>query len=90
MFAKTKEKKLKLFSDIELVKNSILNQIKHQSKLTKEIQELEVKAKELKESEGVKKEYEALHVKIKEQTKLKEYHLKKDGLNKEQVQLKEQ
>ncbi len=90
VFVKTKEKKQKLFSDIELVKNSILNQTKHQNKLSDELKDLTQKAQELKKLQGVKQEYEALHVSLKEQTKLKEYSLTKDGLNKEQIQLKEQ
>ncbi len=73
-----------------MVKNSILNQTKHQNKLSDELKDLTQKAQELKKLQGVKQEYEALHVSLKEQTKLKEYSLTKDGLNKEQIQLKEQ
>ncbi|WP_024953498.1 AAA family ATPase [Sulfurospirillum arcachonense] len=89
-FAKTKEKKQKLFTDIELVQNSIQNQIKNQKRLTQELQDLELKARELQKYEGIKQEFEALHVKLQEQAKLKEYSLKKEGLQKEQVQLTEQ
>ncbi len=90
VFAKTKEKKQKLLSIIELVRNSILSQSKNQDKLTKELKVLETRAKELKDLEGVKKEYEALHVSLKEQENLKNITIKKEGLEKEQTALRTQ
>ncbi len=90
VFTKTKDAKQKLNSEIELIKNSIINQRKNQTKLSNELKELELKAKELQGLESVKTEYLELQNKLKSQEKLKEYHLKKDGLNKEQIQLREQ
>ncbi len=90
VFTKTKEKKQKLLSNIELVRNSILSQSKNQDKLTKELGVLETRAKELKDLDGVKKEYEALHVSLKEQENLKNITIKKEGLEKEQTALRTQ
>jgi len=90
VFTKTKDAKQKLNSEIQLIKNSIINQRKNQTKLSNELKELELKAKELQGLGSVKTQYLELQNKLKEQEKLKEYHLKKDGLNKEQTQLREQ
>ena len=90
IFAKTKESKQKLFNEIELVKHSVINQTKNQTKLSNELKELEQKAKELKDLGTLKTDYTQLQERLKEQDKLKEYHLKKDGLNKELAQLREQ
>ena len=51
---------------------------------------METRAKELKDLEGVKKEYEALHVSLKEQENLKNITIKKEGLEKEQTALRTQ
>ena len=90
VFAKTKEKKQKLFSELELLKNSISSETLNQTKLIAQNHELEHKQEKLIELGDVKKEYTTLQETLKEQDKLKEYHLKKDGLNKELVQLREQ
>lgn len=82
-----KDKKQKLFSSLEILKNSINSNKTNQDKLTLDLQELEKKKSELREKEGVKKEFQLLEKELKEQEKLKEYYLKKEGLQKEQVQL---
>ncbi|MCD6432993.1 MAG: SMC family ATPase [Sulfurimonas sp.] len=87
---KTKESKQQLFSKIELLKNSIINRTKNQAKLSNELKELDTKARELKSLGTLKTDYTQLQNSLKTQEKLKEYHLKKEGLSKEQVQLKEQ
>lgn len=89
-FVKNKESKQKALNEIELLQNNIKTNTQNQEKLTNEINELELKAKELKTLATVKSEYEALHVKLKSQEELKNMHLKKDGLEKEQTQLRVQ
>ncbi len=84
----TKDKKQKLFNELELIKNSINSNTQQQTKLTGELKELEIKKAELKSLEPVKKEYQTTLELLKEQDKLKVYHLKKDGLQKEQEQLR--
>jgi len=88
--AKTKEQKQKLFSELELIKNSKAAQIMNQVKLTAELHELEDKQEKLQKLQGVKEEYASLQEKLKEQEKQKEFMLKKEGLQKEQAQLREQ
>lgn len=90
LFVKTKEQKQKLISELSLIKNDINANLTTQNKLTTELQTLETKAKELKNFSTVKKEYEALHVKIKEHENLKNIQIKKEGLEKEQTQLRAQ
>ncbi|MDP2892937.1 MAG: SMC family ATPase [Sulfurimonas sp.] len=90
IFAKTKEQKQKVFSELELLKNSKSLEILNQVKLTAELHELEHKQDELKKLEPIKIEYATLQERLKEQDKLKEFHLKKDGILKEQVQLTQQ
>jgi exonuclease SbcC len=90
IFAKTKEQKQKVFSELELLKNSKSLEILNQVKLSAELHELEYKQEELKKLSPIKTEYLALQERLKEQEKLKEFHLKKDGILKEQVQLTEQ
>ena len=90
IFAKTKEQKQKVFSELELLKNSKSLEILNQVKLSAELHELEHKQEELKKLSPIKTEYLALQERLKEQEKLKEFHLKKDGILKEQVQLTEQ
>ena len=87
---KTKELKLKLFSELELAKNSKNSEILNQVKLTAELHELEDKEEKLKKLQSVKTEYLSLQEKLKEQEVLKERYLKKEGLQKEQIQLREQ
>lgn len=90
LFVKTKEQKQKLISELSLIKNSITSNLATQTKLTEELKTLETKAKELKSLSTVKKEYESLHVKLKEHETLKNIQIKKEGLEKEQTQLRAQ
>lgn len=90
IFAKTKEQKQKLYSELELTKNSKNSEIMNQVKLIAELHELEDKQEKLEALKSAKAEYEALLEQLKTQEKLKEYHLKKEGLQKEQIQLREQ
>ena len=87
---KTKEEKQKLVNEQKLLNNSINSHTLNQAKLSLELKELEAKKDELKKLENIKNEYQSLHESLKEQEKLKEYSLKKDGLIKEQVQLRVQ
>lgn len=90
LFVKTKDQKQKLISELSLIKNSITSNLATQTKLTEELKTLETKAKELKSLSTVKKEYESLHVKLKEHENLKNIQIKKEGLEKEQTQLRAQ
>lgn len=90
LLQKTKEQKTKLLSELELIKNTLESNKQQQTKLTNELVELQQKQKELVALEPVKIEFEQLQLKLKEQQQLKEIQLKKDGLNKEQIQLREQ
>jgi len=90
LFVKTKEQKQKLISELSLIKNSITSNLATQTKLTEELKNLEIKAKELKGLSTVKKEYESLSTKLKEQENLKNIQIKKEGLEKEQTQLRAQ
>ena len=88
VYDKTKDTKQKLYSKLELLKSSIDANIKNEQKLSSELQELELKQKELDKLLPLKAQYEQLLEKLKEQDKLKEYYLKKQGLQKEQEQLR--
>ena len=90
LLQKTKEHKTKLLSELELIKNSLESNKLQQAKLSSELLELQQKQKELVALEPVKIEFEQLQLKLKEQQQLKEIQLKKDGLNKEQKNLREQ
>lgn len=90
IFTKTKEQKQKLFSALELLKNTKTLELLNQTKLITQNDELQQKQKELTTLMPLKKEYLSLQEDLKNQEKLKEYHLKKEGLNKEQVNLREQ
>jgi len=90
LFAKTKEQKQKLFSEYELLKNTKSSELMNQVKLIAENHTLEHKQEELNTLTTVKIEYSKLQEQLKNQEKLKEYHLKKEGLSLEQVQLREQ
>ena len=90
VFTRTKESKQELFSKIELLKNSIINQNNNKTKLSSELQELNIKANELLSLEGLNAEYRQLQEDLKNQDELKVFHLKKEGLFREQVQLREQ
>ncbi|PLY05179.1 MAG: SMC family ATPase [Arcobacter sp.] len=89
-FAKIKEQKQKALNELNLLKNNIDSSIQNQIKLSLELKDLEEKQKEYKLLEPIKKEYETLQSDLKEQTKLKEYSLRKEGLQKEQESLREQ
>ena len=86
----TKEQKTKLSSELELIKNTLESDKQQQTKLASELLELQQKQKESVALEPVKIEFEQLQLKLKEQQQLKEIQLKKDGLNKEQKNLREQ
>lgn len=89
-FVKTKEAKQALSSEIELLKNSITAQNTNQTKLTAELQQLSKKEEEFKTLGNVKEQFANLQNELKNQEKLKEFHLKKEGILKEQVNLREQ
>lgn len=86
----TKEHKTKLLSELELIKNTLESNKQQQTKLSIELSELDQKQKEIITLEPVKIEFEQLQINLKEQQQLKEIQLKKDGLNKEQKNLREQ
>lgn len=88
-FQKTKELKQNLYSKCELLKSTINSHISTQNKLSTEVSNLELKQKELRGLESVKSEYINLHDGIKEQEKLKEYHIRKQSLGEEQNNLRE-
>ncbi|WP_373004339.1 AAA family ATPase [Sulfurimonas sp.] len=90
VFAKTKEQKQKLFSEFELIRNSKSIELINEAKLIAENHELEHKQEKLKKLSNVKPEYASLQEQLKAQERLKEFHLKKEGLTKELVQLREQ
>lgn len=90
IFTKTKEQKQKLFSELELIKNTKSSEIMNEVKLIAENHELEHKQEKLTELATVKTDYLSLQEQLKSQEKLKEFHLKKEGLTKELVQLREQ
>ena len=88
-FIKTKEHKQNLFSKCELLKSTINSHIQTKDKLIGELENLELKQKELKGLDSIKSEYVNLHDSIKEQDKLKEYHIRKQALVQEQDNLRE-
>lgn len=90
LLQKTKEHQTKLLSGIELLKSSLASQKQQQTKLSSELAELELRQKELTNLEPTKAEFEELQTKLKEQQQLKEIQLKKEGLEKEQKQLRVQ
>ncbi|MFA6136633.1 MAG: SMC family ATPase [Sulfurimonas sp.] len=90
IFAKTKEQKQKLFSELELIKNTKSLELLNEAKLIAENHELEHKQQKLVELSHFKTEYLSAGEQLKIHEKLKEFHLKKEGLNKELVQLREQ
>ncbi|MDX4050337.1 SMC family ATPase [Aliarcobacter skirrowii] len=90
LLQKTKELKVKLSSELDLLKHTLESNTQQQTKLSSELLELQKKQKELVVLEPVKIEFEQLQLKLIEQQQLKEIQLKKDGLNREQIQLREQ
>jgi exonuclease SbcC len=87
---KIKEHKQKVFSELELVINSKSSEIMNQVKLHAELHELEHKQEALNKLGNLKAEYASLQEMLKEQDKLREIQLKKEGLQKEQVSLRDQ
>jgi exonuclease SbcC len=90
ILAKTKEQKLKLLSELELITNNKSLELLNEAKLIAEHHELEHKAQKLKELANVKADYLALRSELKNKEQLKVFQLKKEGLNKELTQLREQ
>ncbi|MCT7447150.1 AAA family ATPase [Aliarcobacter skirrowii] len=90
LLQKTKEHKAKLSSELDLLKHTLELNKQQQTNLSNEFLELQQKQKELVALEPVKVEFEQLQLKLIEQQQLKEIQLKKDGLNREQDQLREQ
>ena len=90
VFTKTKEVKQKAISEVQLTQNTLNAESKTQEKLLQELEKLSLKAKELEKLSGVKAEYDSLGEQLKYQESAKESYLKKEGLQKEQVQLREQ
>ena len=90
LYTKTKEQKQSLHARCELLKSSIKSHQINQDKLSNELNNLKVKQEELRGLQSVKQEYISLHESIKEQEKLKEFHIRKEGLILEQNELREQ
>ncbi len=90
IFSKIKEEKQKLFSTLELIKNTKSLELLNEVKLIAQNHELEHKEKKFKEFIEFKNEYLLTQEALKVQENLKEFHLKKEGLNKELVQLRVQ
>lgn len=90
LYTKTKEQKQSLHARCELLKSSIKSHQINQDKLTNELNNLKVKQEELRGLQSVKQEYISLHESIKEQEKLKEFHIRKEGLILEQNELRDQ
>jgi exonuclease SbcC len=90
LYIKTKEQKQSLHARCELLKSSIKSHQINQDKLSNELNNLKVKQEELRGLQSVKQEYISLHESIKEQEKLKEFHIRKEGLILEQNELREQ
>ena len=85
-----KEQKQKVFSELEIIKNTKSSEILNQVKLSAELHELEHKQESLTKLGNLKADYENLQVQLKEQNESKEIQIKKEGLQKEQVQLRDQ
>ena len=90
LYTKTKEQKQNLHARCELLKSSIKSHQINQDKLSNELNNLKVKQEELRGLQSVKQEYISLHESIKEQEKLKEFHIRKEGLILEQNELRDQ
>lgn len=90
VFVKTKDVKQKALSEIELLQNTLNADSKTELKLQSELKELSTKAEELQKLLHVKHSYKILQEKLKIQENNKEIYLKKEGLEKEQTQLREQ
>lgn len=90
VFTKTKEHKLKLLSELDILTNSKSLETLNEAKLIAQNHELEHKAEKLATLSNVKADYTKAQESLKEQEKLKEIFLKKEGLQREQIGLREQ
>ena len=90
VFLKTKDAKQKAQSELKLAQNSLESTKQNELKLGAELKSLEEKAKELAGLATVKKEYLKIQDEIKKQEELKNIHIKKEALEKEQIDLREQ
>ena len=90
VFAKTKDAKQKAQSELKLAQNSLESTKQNELKLKAELKSLEEKAKELAGLATVKKEYLKTQDEVKKQEELKNIHIKKEALEKEQIDLREQ
>ncbi len=89
-FQKTKEQKQELSAAFELLKNSFNAELLNKKKLENDLQELDKKEKELKSLGDTTAMYIASQTQLKDQEQLKEFVLKREGVEKELVQLREQ
>lgn len=85
IYLSTKEKKQNYASQCEILQNSINSHIRNQSKLNEDVNTLVNKQNELQGLQNIKEEYISLHDSIKEQEKLKEYHLRKEEIGRAHV-----
>ncbi|MEA3290620.1 MAG: SMC family ATPase [Campylobacterota bacterium] len=89
-FTETKEKRQKLFSSLELIKNNIDSNSTNHKKLQDELKQLQLKQNEYDKLKEIKELFIKLENDLKDQNNLKESWLKKEGLFKEQEQLRVQ
>jgi exonuclease SbcC len=90
VFVKAKDAKLKAQNELKLAQNSLESTKQNEIKLGADLKSLEEKAKELAKLANVKKEYLKIQEESKKQDELKNIHIKKEGLEKEQISLREQ
>ena len=90
VFVKTKDAKQKAQGELKLAQNSFESTKQNELKLGVELKSLEEKAKELAGLASVKKEYLKTQDEVKKQEELKNIHIKKKALEKEQIDLREQ
>ncbi|WP_345980877.1 SMC family ATPase [Sulfurimonas sp. HSL3-2] len=87
LLTKTKEQKQKLFAEFERAQQAHDSEVMNQVKLTAELHQLEHKQAELKTLEPLKAQFTQLQEQLKQQEQLREFHLKKEGILKEQKAL---
>ncbi|WP_345993916.1 SMC family ATPase [Sulfurimonas sp. HSL-1716] len=87
LLTKTKEQKQKLFAEFERAQQAHDSEVMNHVKLTAELHQLEHKQAELKTLEPQKAQFTQLQEQIKQQEQLREFHLKKEGILKEQKAL---
>jgi exonuclease SbcC len=90
VFVKTKDAKQRAQNELKLAENSLQSSKQNESKLQSELIILEEKSKELEKLAKVKKEYLKIQDEAKKQEELKNIHIQKEGLQKEQISLREQ